>query len=92
MQWLLSTIAKQGEKHPHFTFSNIIYVCTFNHFHREKANLAITLCNDKEEIMAQATFLDYPNWKVANQDDWLSLLQELDNEIPCTVSNHAQCL
>ncbi|XP_008581829.1 PREDICTED: uncharacterized protein C20orf26-like [Galeopterus variegatus] len=59
---------------------NIIYLL-------EKANLAITLCNDKEEIMAQATFLDYPNWNVAKQDDWVSVFRELDNEIPCTPLN-----
>ncbi|XP_039730298.1 cilia- and flagella-associated protein 61 isoform X6 [Pteropus medius] len=61
---------------------NIIYLL-------EKANLAITLCNDKEEIMAQATFLDYPNWNVAKQDDWVSVFLELDNEIPCTVEGVA---
>ncbi|KAM5218405.1 cilia- and flagella-associated protein 61 isoform 1-T2 [Hipposideros larvatus] len=59
---------------------NVIYLL-------EKANLAITLCNDKEEIMAQATFLDYPNWNVSRQDDWVSVFQELDSEIPCTPLN-----
>ncbi|XP_058419300.1 cilia- and flagella-associated protein 61 [Diceros bicornis minor] len=59
---------------------NIIYLL-------EKANLAITLYNDKEEIMAQATFLDYPNWNVAKQDDWVSVFRELDSEIPCTPLN-----
>ncbi|XP_052578789.1 cilia- and flagella-associated protein 61 isoform X1 [Peromyscus californicus insignis] len=59
---------------------NIIYLL-------EKANLAVTLCNDKEEIMAHAIFLDYPNWNVAKQDDWVSLFQELDSEIPCTPLN-----
>eukprot|EP00069_Balaena_mysticetus_P019236 bmy_12050T0 len=53
----------------------------------EKANLAITLHNDQEEIMAQATFLDYPNWNVAPQDDWVSVFRELDSEIPCTPLN-----
>ncbi|ERE71885.1 Acyl-CoA N-acyltransferase containing protein [Cricetulus griseus] len=59
---------------------NIIYLL-------EKANLAVTLCNDKEEIMAHAIFLDYPNWNVANQDNWVSLFRELDSEIPCTPLN-----
>ncbi|XP_077606300.1 cilia- and flagella-associated protein 61 [Crocuta crocuta] len=59
---------------------NIIYLL-------EKANLAVTLCNDKEEIMAQATFVDYPNWNVCNQDDWVSVFRELDSEIPCTPLN-----
>ncbi|XP_036878410.2 cilia- and flagella-associated protein 61 isoform X1 [Manis javanica] len=59
---------------------NIIYLL-------EKANLAVTLHNDKEEIMAQATFLDYPNWNVAKQDDWVSVFRELDSEILCTSLN-----
>ncbi|CAO2578500.1 Cilia- and flagella-associated protein 61 [Lemmus lemmus] len=59
---------------------NIIYLL-------EKANLAVTLCNDKEEIMAHAIFLDYPNWNVAKQDNWVSVFEELDNEIPCTPLN-----
>ncbi|XP_023481787.1 cilia- and flagella-associated protein 61 isoform X2 [Equus caballus] len=37
--------------------------------------------------MAQATFLDYPNWNVAKQDDWVSVFQELDSEIQCTPLN-----
>ncbi|XP_053430226.1 cilia- and flagella-associated protein 61 [Nycticebus coucang] len=59
---------------------NIIYLL-------EKANLAITLCSDKEEVMAQATFLDYPNWNVAKQDDWVSVFRELDSDLPCTPLN-----
>ncbi|KAM9248786.1 cilia- and flagella-associated protein 61 [Dugong dugon] len=59
---------------------NIIYLL-------EKANLAVTLCNDKEEIMAQATFVDFPNWNIARQDNWVSVFRELDSEIPCTPLN-----
>ncbi|XP_053746445.1 cilia- and flagella-associated protein 61 isoform X2 [Panthera pardus] len=59
---------------------NIIYLL-------EKANLAVTLCNDKEEIMAQATFVDYPNWNVSSQDNWVSVFRELDPEIPCMPLN-----
>lgn len=35
--------------------------------------------------MAHGIFLDYPNWNVAKQDNWVSVFEELDNEIPCTV-------
>lgn len=77
---------------PCLPFGNLSHVCTFNHFYREKANLAVTLCNDKEEIMAQATFVDYPNWNVSSQDNWVSVFRELDPEIPCTVSSYTQCL
>ncbi|XP_069862765.1 cilia- and flagella-associated protein 61 isoform X1 [Dipodomys merriami] len=59
---------------------NIIYLL-------EKANLAVTLCNDKEEIMAQATFVDYPNWNVARQDGWISVFREMDKDLPCTPLN-----
>ncbi|KAM6144264.1 cilia- and flagella-associated protein 61 [Erethizon dorsatum] len=59
---------------------NIIYLL-------EKANLAITLCNSKEEMMAHATFLDYPNWNVATPEAWLSVFRELDSDIPCTPLN-----
>nr|XP_058142750.1 cilia- and flagella-associated protein 61 isoform X7 [Dasypus novemcinctus] len=59
---------------------NIIYLL-------EKANLAVTVCNDKEEIMAQATFVDYPNWNVSKQNAWVSLFREFDSEIPCTPLN-----
>ncbi|GAB1286987.1 Cilia- and flagella-associated protein 61 [Apodemus speciosus] len=59
---------------------NIIYLL-------EKANLAVTVCNDKEEIMAHSIFLDYPNWNVAKQDNWISVFRELDKEIPCTPLN-----
>ncbi|ELV12996.1 hypothetical protein TREES_T100008128 [Tupaia chinensis] len=69
------------------TFGSLTRECNFNHSHREKANLAVTLSNDKEEIMAQATFLDYPNWNVAKQDNWVSVFRELDSEIPCTPLN-----
>ncbi|XP_074065449.1 cilia- and flagella-associated protein 61 isoform X2 [Macrotis lagotis] len=59
---------------------NIIYLL-------EKANLAITLCNDREEIMAHAAFIDYPNWDIVKQDEWVNLFRELDSELPCTPLN-----
>ncbi|XP_010632494.2 cilia- and flagella-associated protein 61 isoform X4 [Fukomys damarensis] len=59
---------------------NIIYLL-------EKANLAITLCNDKEEIMAHATFLDYPNWNVAAPEAWGSVFRDLEGDITCTPLN-----
>ncbi|OBS82643.1 hypothetical protein A6R68_23363 [Neotoma lepida] len=37
--------------------------------------------------MAHAIFVDYPNWNVAKQDDWVSVFQELDSEILCTPLN-----
>lgn len=74
-----------GRRWPAFTSLWLSLLMYFHPFHREKANLAVTLCNDKEEIMAHGIFLDYPNWNVAKQDNWVSVFEELDNEIPCTV-------
>ncbi|XP_072490657.1 cilia- and flagella-associated protein 61 isoform X2 [Notamacropus eugenii] len=59
---------------------NIIYLL-------EKANLAVTLCNEREEIMAHATFLDYPNWGVAKQDEWVTIFSKLDSELQYTPLN-----
>ncbi|XP_006163691.1 cilia- and flagella-associated protein 61 [Tupaia chinensis] len=85
---------RRTESHDIYCIKNLIRKFTQKLFGRlniiyllEKANLAVTLSNDKEEIMAQATFLDYPNWNVAKQDNWVSVFRELDSEIPCTPLN-----
>uniref|UniRef100_A0A8C5X985 Cilia and flagella associated protein 61 n=1 Tax=Malurus cyaneus samueli TaxID=2593467 RepID=A0A8C5X985_9PASS len=31
------------------------------------SNLAMTLCNEKKEVIAHAAFLDYPNWNITDQ-------------------------
>ncbi|XP_028928234.1 cilia- and flagella-associated protein 61 isoform X2 [Ornithorhynchus anatinus] len=59
---------------------NVIYLL-------EKTNLAITLCNEKEEIMAHAAFLDYPNWNVAKQDEWETVFHDLEGASACTPLN-----
>ncbi|XP_030303596.1 cilia- and flagella-associated protein 61 [Calypte anna] len=47
----------------------------------EKSNLALTLCNEKNEVIASAVFLDYPNWDLTDQSDWESFLHEnYDND------------
>ncbi|NXH16161.1 CFA61 protein, partial [Bucco capensis] len=53
----------------------------------EKSNLALTLCNEKNEVIANAVFLDYPNWNITDQSDWESFLHEnyIDNK--CTPLN-----
>lgn len=57
-----------------------------NCFHREKSNLALTLCNEKNEVIAHAAFLDYPNWNITDQSDWESFLHENYINTKCTVS------
>ncbi|XP_036176862.1 cilia- and flagella-associated protein 61 [Myotis myotis] len=85
---------RRTESQDIFCIKNLIRKFTQNLFGRinliyllEKANLAITLCNEKEEIMAHATFVDYPNWNVAKQDEWVHVFWELDKELPCTPLN-----
>ncbi|XP_059561412.1 cilia- and flagella-associated protein 61 [Myotis daubentonii] len=85
---------RRTESQDIFCIKNLIRKFTQNLFGRlnliyllEKANLAITLCNEKEEIMAHATFVDYPNWNVAKQDEWVYVFRELDKELPCTPLN-----
>ncbi|KAM6163775.1 cilia- and flagella-associated protein 61 [Rhynchocyon petersi] len=85
---------RRTESHDIYCIKNLIRKFTQKLFGRlnviyllEKANLAVTLCNDKEEIMAQATFVDYPNWNVARQDNWVPVFRELDSEIPCKPLN-----
>ncbi|XP_010189864.1 PREDICTED: uncharacterized protein C20orf26-like [Mesitornis unicolor] len=53
----------------------------------EKSNLALTLCNEKNEVLAHAVFLDYPNWNIVDQSKWESFLHEnyIDNK--CTPLN-----
>ncbi|XP_053397247.1 cilia- and flagella-associated protein 61-like [Mercenaria mercenaria] len=40
----------------------------------EKAVLAVTLCNDKDEILGHAAFFDYPNVADVDQADWQTWL------------------
>ncbi|KAM4694219.1 cilia- and flagella-associated protein 61 [Discoglossus pictus] len=36
----------------------------------EKANLAVTISNEKNHVIAHAAFLDYPSWDVVDQAEW----------------------
>ncbi|XP_054239360.1 LOW QUALITY PROTEIN: cilia- and flagella-associated protein 61 [Indicator indicator] len=53
----------------------------------EKANLALTLCNEKDEVIAHAAFLDYPNWNITDQSEWESFLDENYINNKCTPLN-----
>ncbi|NXI57394.1 CFA61 protein, partial [Chloroceryle aenea] len=53
----------------------------------EKSNLALTLCNEKDEVIAHAVFLDYPNWNITDQSDWESFLHENYINNKCTPLN-----
>ncbi|XP_075269803.1 cilia- and flagella-associated protein 61 isoform X2 [Opisthocomus hoazin] len=53
----------------------------------EKSNLALTLCNEKNEVIAHAVFLDYPNWNITDQHDWELFLHENYINNKCTPLN-----
>ncbi|XP_050807242.1 cilia- and flagella-associated protein 61 [Gopherus flavomarginatus] len=59
---------------------NVIYLL-------EKANFAVTLSNEKNEVIAHAAFLDYPNWNLVDQADWESFLHENYSDEKCTPLN-----
>ncbi|XP_078714752.1 cilia- and flagella-associated protein 61 isoform X1 [Lampetra fluviatilis] len=53
----------------------------------EKANLAVTLCNDTNEIIAHAAFLDYPNTACVDQAEWPSWMCTHYDSGKCTPLN-----
>ncbi|XP_033010017.1 cilia- and flagella-associated protein 61-like [Lacerta agilis] len=59
---------------------NVIYLL-------EKANLAVTLVNQKNVTVAHAVFLDYPNWDVVDQANWEQYLEQNYVENKCTPLN-----
>ncbi|NXS60403.1 CFA61 protein, partial [Brachypteracias leptosomus] len=69
----------------HFTeavFGVVDVVCLL-----EKSNLALTLCNERDEVIAHAAFLDYPNWNITEQSDWELLLHKNYVNNQCTPLN-----
>ncbi|XP_056150213.1 cilia- and flagella-associated protein 61 [Lampris incognitus] len=42
----------------------------------EKANLAVTLANEKNEVLAHASFCDYPIGDLVDQTDWEAFLHQ----------------
>ncbi|XP_023778805.1 cilia- and flagella-associated protein 61 isoform X3 [Cyanistes caeruleus] len=51
------------------------------------SNLALTLCNEKNEVLAHAAFLDYPNWNITDQAEWEPFLHENYTNNKCTPLN-----
>lgn len=52
---------------------------------REKANLAVTLANEKEDILAHASFFDHPVGDLVDQTHWEPFLQKHFSAEKCTV-------
>nr|XP_046228541.1 cilia- and flagella-associated protein 61 isoform X2 [Scatophagus argus] len=53
----------------------------------EKANLAVTLANEKDEVLAHASFFDYPAGDVVDQTHWEPFLQKHFRADKCTPIN-----
>ncbi|NXB04019.1 CFA61 protein, partial [Cnemophilus loriae] len=53
----------------------------------ELSNLALTLCNEENEVIAHAAFLDYPNWNITDQAEWEPFLHENYANHKCTPLN-----
>ena len=52
---------------------------------REKANLAVTLANEKDDILAHASFFDHPAGDLVDQAHWEAFLQQHFRAEKCTV-------
>lgn len=52
---------------------------------REKANLAVTLANETDNIVAQASFFDHPAACLVDQSQWEKFLKESFGVQQCTV-------
>ncbi|XP_053567984.1 cilia- and flagella-associated protein 61 [Bombina bombina] len=60
---------------------NVIYLL-------EKSNLAVTISNEENYVIAHAAFLDYPSWGVIDQAEWEEWLHtSYENSSKCTPIN-----
>ncbi|XP_043552797.1 cilia- and flagella-associated protein 61 [Chiloscyllium plagiosum] len=53
----------------------------------EKANLALTVENEKKDVLAHAVFLDYPNIEAVEKDNWEPWLHTYGPSSKCTPLN-----
>ncbi|CAJ0962440.1 unnamed protein product [Ranitomeya imitator] len=59
---------------------NVIYLL-------EKSNLAVTISDEENNVLAHAVFLDYPSWDVSDQAEWEDWLYgNYEETEKCTVS------
>lgn len=60
-------------------------LCCPGPFIREKANLAVTLANEKDDILAHASFFDHPIGGLVDPAHWEPFLQKHYGAEKCTV-------
>ena len=51
----------------------------------EKSNIAISLVDEKDEVLGHAAFLDYPSGNHVDQSKWETWLQSYHDADYCTV-------
>ena len=64
-----------------------IIIKSENLFHfSEKSNIAITLVDEKNDLLGHASFFDYPNRQYTEQNKWESWFKNNYDLNQCTVS------
>lgn len=63
-----------------------VVLCASPEPSREKANLALTLANRRDDVVAHASFLDHPIAGLVDQARWETFLKENFAAQQCTVS------
>ncbi len=63
-----------------------IFIIYYSIFNSEKAVLAVTLNNEKEDVLAHAAFFDYPNIPCVDSAEWQHWLTSNFEYDKCTVS------
>lgn len=67
-------------------FSGSCFLSALLDTSREKANLAVTLANEKDDILAHASFFDHPVGDLVDQTHWEPFLQKHFRAKKITVS------
>lgn len=64
----------------------VVVVCTVPI--REKANLAVTVCNEEEQVLGHASFFDHPVGGLVDATEWETFVQKHFGADKCTVCVH----
>ena len=67
--------------------NHTVLINSIDYHFSEKAVLAVTLCNEKEEILGHAAFFDYPNIPNVDPAKWEEWMADNYNGAKCTALN-----